>query len=65
MIEIPTPTEVWAIDWDAIREWLVLFGLVAGVLALWQLVIQTFEPRKRLISLKTRILGHRGSDEEE
>lgn len=55
MFDIPTPSEVWDIDWDAVKEWLVLIGLTGGVFALWQYVLQTFEPRKRIAGVRERL----------
>jgi len=50
-------------DWvGELNPLLVTIGLFGGVLVLWQLVIQTFEPRKRWQKFKAR---NQGSEEEE
>jgi len=40
---VPTLPE-WVVE---IQPLLVLVGLIGGVLVLWQIVLTTFEPRKR------------------
>jgi len=51
--------ELW--DWVVeLQPLLVTVGLVGGVLAVWQLVLTTFEPKKRWKELRAK-----GHDEEE
>ncbi len=52
-------------EWVAeLNPILVTVGLIGGVLVLWQLVLSTFEPRKRWAKLRSPDKVEEGSDDD-